>query len=133
MEHTKSYNTKQKEYILSYLKKQKDLYLTADELLQGLNKKEELVSRATLYRYLDHLVEQSVVRKILFQNETKAIYQYIEPTCKKYILKCTGCGKILNTDCADLEKVCKHLQQDHDFLIDEANITLYGECKDCQE
>ena len=86
MEHAKSYNTKQKEYILSYLKKHKDVYLTADEILYGLNKKEEVVSRATLYRYLDCLVEQSIVKKILFQNETKASYQYIESTCKKYIL-----------------------------------------------
>ena len=116
MEHAKSYNTKQKEYILSYLKKHKDVYLTADEILYGLNKKEEVVSRATLY-----------------QNETKASYQYIESTCKKYILKCTSCGKIVNTDCSDLENVCRHLQENHNFLIDEANITLYGECQDCQK
>lgn len=133
MEHAKSYNTKQKEYILSYLKKHKDVYLTADEILYGLNNKEEVVSRATLYRYLDCLVEQSIVKKILFQNETKASYQYIESTCKKYILKCTSCGKIVNTDCSDLENVCRHLQENHNFLIDEANITLYGECQDCQK
>ena len=93
----------------------------------------KLTSEQKHQLYLDCLVEQLIVKKILFQNETKASYQYIESTCKKYILKCTSCGKIVNTDCSDLENVCRHLQENHNFLIDEANITLYGECQDCQK
>ena len=58
-----TYNTIQKQIIIKFLEEHKDRHLNVDEMLEILKEEDLEVSRATLYRTLDNLVESGIVRK----------------------------------------------------------------------
>lgn len=67
-----SYNTRQRELILDYIKKNAKKHLTADDIADAL--KAEQVGKTTVYRYLEKLCEQNIVRKfILSEGKAPAI------------------------------------------------------------
>jgi len=45
---------------------------------------------------------------------------------------CRGCGVIADVDCALGEAPCLDPSQSHGFVIDEAEVTFWGLCPDCQ-
>jgi Fur family transcriptional regulator, stress-responsive regulator len=44
---------------------------------------------------------------------------------------CRSCGAIADVDCAVGTTPCLTASDDHDFAIDEAEITYWGACPDC--
>ena len=63
MENTGRYKTKQREIILGLLKDNYNRHMTADEVILFLQEQNTPVGKATVYRYLDCLVEQGIIRK----------------------------------------------------------------------
>jgi Fur family ferric uptake transcriptional regulator len=45
---------------------------------------------------------------------------------------CRGCGAVSDVDCATGAAPCLHASQDNGFVIDEAEVTYWGLCPDCQ-
>ena len=45
---------------------------------------------------------------------------------------CRGCGAIADVDCAVGERPCLHPGDAHGFQLDEAEVTFWGLCPDCQ-
>lgn len=45
---------------------------------------------------------------------------------------CRGCGAIADVNCALGEAPCLQGQDSHGFVIDEAEVTYWGRCPDCQ-
>ena len=70
-----SYNTKQRQIILDYLIKN-DNHTTAADIERHLALCGKKVGMATIYRYLNKLSDEGVVRK--FSSESGACYQYIK-------------------------------------------------------
>ena len=44
---------------------------------------------------------------------------------------CRSCGVIADVDCAAGETPCLTASRDHGFVIDEAEVTYWGLCRDC--
>ncbi|MGI6578419.1 MAG: Fur family transcriptional regulator [Eubacteriales bacterium] len=130
------YRTKQRELIYSFLKKNSDLHITAEEISDHLKRQGSRVGKATIYRYLDRLVADNVVRKYHLGSGTSACYQYIEDKsrCAEHFhLKCIGCGELIHMECNDLERFFCHLRDKHDFKADPTQTVVYGECAKCLE
>jgi Fur family transcriptional regulator, stress-responsive regulator len=47
-------------------------------------------------------------------------------------LVCRGCGRAVDVDCAAGAAPCLDLPDDHGFVLDEAEVTFWGFCPDCQ-
>ncbi|MGV0793820.1 Fur family transcriptional regulator [Mycolicibacterium sp. XJ1819] len=45
---------------------------------------------------------------------------------------CRKCGAIVDVDCATRQAPCLHTRTDTGYLIDEAEVTFWGICPDCQ-
>lgn len=45
---------------------------------------------------------------------------------------CRGCGEIADVDCTVGERPCLLPSQSHGFELDEAEVTFWGLCPDCQ-
>lgn len=45
---------------------------------------------------------------------------------------CRSCGAIADVDCATGTAPCLEASDDHGFVIDEAEVTYWGVCPDCQ-
>jgi Fe2+/Zn2+ uptake regulation proteins len=129
-----SYKTKQRDQIMNCLIKNKDRHITAEEILFDLNGEKPLVGKTTIYRYLDKLVAQGVVRKYYIEEGKSACYQYAEQngTCENHFhLKCVNCGKLFHLKCDYLCDVESHIKNHHDFQVDSSKTVLYGRCGSC--
>lgn len=135
MKRDAGYNTKQKEKLLSYLIKNKDKHTNVQEISAFLSSEGTPVGVATIYRQLDRLVEQGLVRKYAFDGKTCACYQYIEneEQCRSHFhLKCLSCGRLIHLDCGHLAELTRHIEDEHGFAIDYAQTVFYGLCSDCR-
>ena len=128
-----SYNTIQKQIIIKFLEEHKDHHLNIDEMLELLKKEDVSVSRATLYRTIDSLVESGVVRKYLINENEKACFQYIDSDdCHHHFhLMCSECGKLIHLECEKFEEILDHFSKDHGFKVYPGRVVLYGKCDEC--
>ncbi len=130
------YKTRQREQILAFLMQCGDRHLSAEEVAAHMKEQGNPVGKSTVYRYLDKLVEQGLVRKYYLQAGQGACYQYWEDgkSCREHFhLKCTGCGKLIHVECNYLDEVALHLLEHHGFSVDNTKTVLYGFCKECME
>ena len=131
-----NYNTKQRDLILEFLKNSKGEHVTADSILAYLEKQGTPVGKATVYRYLDLLEKQEIVRKYQTDDRRKFCYQYIEDimNCRcHYHLKCLKCGKLFHITCEELDHVGEHMLKEHGFLVDDSRTVYYGVCERCRQ
>jgi len=134
-----TYNTKQRECIVRFLKDARDRHFTAEELLYALNKaaaksRVKPPALATIYRTLDKLEREGCIRKYSTGSGDKACYQYITEAsmCSEhYHLKCTDCGKLIHLDCSQIKTLVSHIRENHRFILDTSRTVLYGLCADC--
>lgn len=135
MNSVKNYQTKQKMIILEFLQRNQNNHLTADQILKALNEENTPVGKATLYRFLDSMIESGEVKKYHL-DEVASCYQYIGETAESihllYHLKCNLCGKILHVDDSTIEKMNHKIEKNCDFKIDQTKTVFYGICKECQ-
>ena len=128
-----AYNTKQRENILRVLRETNGSHITADGLAALLQEQGTPVWNATIYRYLEALVEQGMVRKYVMEGAS-ACYQYIDAAsacAQHHHFKCTGCGRLFHIDCAVLQEMEAHLLREHHLKIDPTRTVLYGQCPEC--
>ena len=127
------YRTRQRELILEYLRKSQGQHLSAEELSDYLKQQGSPVGRSTVYRCLERLVEQGVVRKYYLGEGQGACYQYAKDQgCGQHFhLKCVSCGKLIHVQCDYLNQVSSHVLEHHGFTIDHTKTVLYGLCAEC--
>ncbi len=130
------YKTKQKEKILNFLKENSHRHVTASDIISYLCSGEDSVGSATVYRYLEKLVNTDVVRKFYLDEKTGACYQFIDENeqCHEHFhLKCVGCGKLYHIDCEYMKSLSEHVFEHHGFKVDNSKTVLYGKCDKCEK
>ena len=133
MNSCKNYQTRQKTAIFALLKEHPEMHLTAEQMLTILKDENTPVSKTTLYRFLDWLVENGEVNKYVIDNIS--CYQYVGTnldTQNCFHLICDHCGKLINASTADIKKINEKLEKWLNFKIDNTKTILYGTCKECQ-
>ena len=66
------YKTKQREYILAFLQNSEGRHITVAELVRHLQDNATPVGTATVYRTLEQLVEEGMVRKYVLDGKSSA-------------------------------------------------------------
>lgn len=128
------YNTKQKEYILEYLRANVRRHVSVGDILEHLRREGREVGTTTVYRYLDRLCRSGEVRKYVIDETSGACYQYISDRhgCAEHFhLKCIRCGRLIHVDCTYLEEVGRHIGEHHRFSVDNSKTVFYGTCEAC--
>lgn len=131
-----NYNTKQRQIILDFLKKSNSTHITVDEISAELVKSNSPVGKATVYRYLEKLVLEGLVRKYQMPEGKSACFQYIsgKETCAEHFhLKCDSCGELFHMECDFLTNVNGHIYEDHNFIINSSKTVFYGVCEKCRD
>ncbi len=131
----KSYQTKGKKELISFLSAHPDCQFTTEEICLALNGGEEC-GKSSIYRRLSELCATSVVQR--FRNEERgcSVYQYIGEGCdcsRHFHQKCLQCGRIFHLECADSAAFAAHLLQEHGFCVDPGQSILYGVCAQCHK
>ncbi len=131
-----TYNTKQKKIIEAFLKENKSLQFTCDEISDALKKRETPVGKTTVYRYVEKLVGEGKARKITGGTGRSAQFQFIDErlNCHSHMhLKCLKCGVFIHLGCDFLSGVNEHIYEHHRFRVDNSKTVLYGLCEKCAE
>lgn len=130
------YRTRQRELIEGYLKEQGERHVTAEEIITFLKNQDTPVSKATVYRSLDKMSEQGIVRKYTIEEGICACYQYMgeQKGCHEhYHFKCSRCGKLFHVTCELMNEITDHVYKEHDFMIDSSKTVFYGLCGECRK
>lgn len=129
------YHTVQRQEILQLLSSCSDQHLTAAQIFRRLKETGTEVSRATVYRQIDALVEEGSVVRFTPEGEKSACFELVDTSgChpdRCYHLKCEKCGRLIHLDCEELGSVADHLSSEHGFQVDMGRTVLYGICADC--
>ncbi len=130
----RQYKTKQRELIWNYIVEHKNEHITADDICAHLKQTGNSVGKATVYRYLEKLIEEDKIRKYTHDSNSSACYQLIlcEDCAMHYHCKCTDCGKLFHIECEHLNEVNSHVLAEHDFTINPSQTVFYGKCKNCK-
>ncbi|MDH4129933.1 MAG: transcriptional repressor [Spirochaetota bacterium] len=106
-------------------------HFDVDELLIRLKETKIKVSRATIYRTLDLLVECQIVKKMLF-NDSQSRYEHVLGHEHHDHLICTECRKIIEFYSEEIEGLQKAICKKYDFQETDHSLKIYGKCFNCR-
>ena len=129
-----NYKTKQGEAVFAYLAYKKGEYVTAIQIEEHFQSCGNAVSRTTIYRQLERLVQEGKACKYTFDGASGACFRYVnqpEYELEFYHLKCEVCGEIFNLQCDEVGQISRHISKNHAFQVNDSKTVFYGKCKMC--
>ena len=115
--------------LIDYFESHCDRQLTIDDMMRDLAP--EGVSRSAIYRNIDRMVSDGVLRRVQ-DSSRRSAYQYTasKHCCDHIHIQCTKCGRISHIE-DDGERALKAALMNSEFKIDEQKTVLYGVCRKC--
>jgi len=101
-------------------------------LLFRLKNKHKKISRATIYRTLELLVNSGLVKKTLFENNA-FIYEKSSGQNTHDHFVCLRCGRIIEFFNPQIRQIHDHLREEYQILISDYSHTIYGKCPQCKK
>ncbi len=102
----------------------------ADELSEMVREEIGAISRQAVYDALNVMSEHGLIRRI---QPSGSAARYEDRVDNHHHLVCRECGSLVDVDCATGKAPCLKAKDDHGYVIDEAEVTYWGVCPDCQE
>lgn len=88
------------------------------------------LSRQGLYNVLEDLTRAELIRCI--EPAGSAARYEVRVGDNHHHLVCRRCGRIKDVDCTVGAAPCLNLEEDQGYTVDEAEITWWGLCPECQ-
>ena len=120
-------NTVQRQIIQEALKKN-NTHPTVKEICIEIYKDHPTISKATVYRNLSKLAENSKIRKLLLPEEPERYDDRIE---QHYHFKCKNCGSIFDVDIEYLAGINAAVQGKYGVQVDDHDVVFSGVCQKC--
>lgn len=131
------YRTRQQMAILRHLQSTPGEHHTVASLKTFFDTQSVSIGTATIYRQLEKLIEEGLVRKYTLEAEESACYEYVGTSCNQTVphfhCKCEKCGQLIHLPCDALSSIREHLLEHHGFLWNSGKTTFFGICQKCQE
>jgi len=106
-------------------------HFDAEELLAHLRSNDKSVSRATLYRTLDHLSDAGLVHKHHFE-EGHALFEHVYGRSHHDHIVCDRCGTVIEFVSEEIEALQEQICRQHGFRVLRHVHQLFGVCHNCQ-
>jgi Fur family ferric uptake transcriptional regulator len=103
---------------------------TANEIAEDVRREIGAISRQSVYDTLALLTEREIVRRI--QPAGSAARYEGRVGDNHHHLVCRSCDRLVDVDCAVGEMPCLVPVDQGDFVVDEAEVTYWGICPECQ-
>ena len=121
--------TRQKDVILRALDEHR-VHPTADELYKYIHKEHSEIGLATVYRNLNKLAEQGIVKKIIGLDGSSHFDSCTQP---HYHFICSCCGKIHDIPMDIGVDLISKAEEFTDCKITSMEMTFRGMCRDCAD
>ncbi len=102
----------------------------ADDIIHAVRSELGAISRQAVYDALNAMAEKGILRRI---QPAGSAARYEHRVDNHHHLACRHCDKVIDIDCAVGKAPCLTAADDHGFSIDEAEVTYWGTCPDCQK
>ena len=103
---------------------------TADEIYRLVKENYPSISRATVYRNLNKLSDDGLVRKISIPGSADRFEKMSPP---HYHIKCLSCGTICDVEMEYIADIENSIPDRHGFEIISHDIIFSGICPRCRE
>ena len=103
----------------------------SEEIYMAIKRRNVHVSRATVYRTLDLLVQNNFVRKLNL-GDGRARYENKIDSHHHDHMVCNSCGKIIEFVNDEIEKLQDIVAEKYNFILKSHTHQLFGICKTCQ-
>ena len=104
-------------------------HLSHEEILEEGKKLYPKLSRATVYRTLEILVELCLVRPIYLNDPTQ---RFVSAAGGHHHLVCSNCGQTFEFDYCTVQQLAQELAERFNFQIQNHLLEFQGLCNACQ-
>ncbi|HMF08553.1 MAG TPA: transcriptional repressor [Thermoanaerobaculia bacterium] len=105
-------------------------HFSAEELVARFRRRGTQVSRATVYRTLEHLVSGGLVRRLSFGRK-HALYEGNEGGARHGHLICLDCGRIAVFTSEPWQRPLDSVARRRQFQARAISIQVFGSCRRC--
>lgn len=120
--------SRQRELILETLK-ENVVHPTAEYLYEKVHKKDANISLATLYRNLNKLANEGIIKKI---DGLEISSHYDHNTFEHYHFICEKCGKVFDIESNIATDIEPKAEEETGFKINGHDIIFHGLCNECK-
>ena len=107
-------------------------HIDAEDLLAGMQSRGVKISRATVYRNLDLLVECGLVRKYRLGRD-RFLFEHVHRGQQHDHLVCTECGRVAEFVSPGIAALQTEICRAHGFVPDRHTLQISGLCTACAE
>ena len=106
-------------------------HLSADDLVDLIKREDHRISRATVYRTLQWMVDAGIARKVDFgEGRFRFEHSYRHP--RHFHLICKSCNQSSEFLSSDIEVLIEEVATARNFAARQSVLQIYGECEDCR-
>lgn len=122
--------TVQRAAIWGVLAAKPDLHLSAEDVAASVQRSLPQVNASTVYRTLDVLVEEGLVRRTDL-GTGRAVFEPAHEHPHHHLV-CESCGAVAHIHDDGLGDVAERIEAQSRFSLGDREITFFGECSSCQ-
>ena len=109
-----------------------DGHLSADDLVALMRQEDQKISRATVYRTLQWMVDAGIARKVDFgEGRFRFEHSYRHP--RHFHLICKSCNRSSEFLSSDIELLLEEITAARGFQARQSVLQVHGTCEDCRE
>ena len=101
-----------------------------DSVISAVRSRLGSVSPQAVYNVLSAFVEAGIARRV--EPAGSVVLYELRVADNHHHVVCRRCGVVQDVDCAVGYRPCLTPSQAHGFVLDEAEVTFWGLCPDCQ-
>ena len=106
-------------------------HLTADDLVDLIGREDQRISRATIYRTLQWMVDAGIARKVDFgEGRFRFEHSYRHP--RHFHLICKSCNRSFEFLSSDIETLIEEVAAARGFSQRQSVLQIHGECDACR-
>jgi Fur family ferric uptake transcriptional regulator len=106
-------------------------HLSADDLVDLIRREDERISRATVYRTLQWMVDAGIARKVDFgEGRFRFEHSYRHP--RHFHLICKSCNRSSEFLSSDIEALIEEVASARSFSARQSVLQIYGTCEECR-
>lgn len=106
-------------------------HLSADDLVDLIRREDQRISRATVYRTLQWMVDAGIARKVDFgEGRFRFEHSYRHP--RHFHLICKTCNRSFEFLSSDIEALVEEVAAARNFSARQSVLQIYGTCEECR-
>jgi len=106
-------------------------HVDADDIVANLKRSGEKVSRATVYRTLELLVDAELVKAVR-PGTSQMYYEHAHSGEHHDHLVCVKCSRIFEFYSPEIEETQVRVCREKDFVPNRHTMIIYGTCRNCR-